>query len=80
MQEQLSVSLVIPMFNEEENIEHAIGCATAALERSTLSSPSVILKIFRELVTLYPEMRRPQQKGRKDRQEPASEPAEAPFH
>jgi glycosyltransferase involved in cell wall biosynthesis len=28
-----SVSLVIPMFNEEENIEHAIGCAVEALER-----------------------------------------------
>jgi glycosyltransferase involved in cell wall biosynthesis len=27
--------------------------------RSTLSSPAVILKIFRELVTLFPEMRRP---------------------
>jgi len=28
----LSVSLVIPMFNEEENIEHAISCAVSALE------------------------------------------------
>src|SRR5436309_7615840 len=27
-----SVSLVIPMFNEEENIEHAVGCAVSALE------------------------------------------------
>jgi glycosyltransferase involved in cell wall biosynthesis len=27
--------------------------------RSTLSSPTVILKIFRELVSLYPEMRHP---------------------
>jgi glycosyltransferase involved in cell wall biosynthesis len=27
-----SVSLVIPMFNEEESIEHAIACAVAALE------------------------------------------------
>ncbi len=35
MQKPLSVSLVIPMFNEEENIEHAIGCAAAALERCT---------------------------------------------
>jgi glycosyltransferase involved in cell wall biosynthesis len=26
-----SISLVIPMFNEEENIEHAIACATDAL-------------------------------------------------
>ncbi len=32
MQEQPSVSLVIPMFNEEENIEHAVDCAVAALE------------------------------------------------
>lgn len=47
--------------------------------RSTLSSPSVILKIFRELVTLYPEMRRPQRKGRKERQETVSEPVEAPI-
>ncbi|HSF43836.1 MAG TPA: glycosyltransferase family 2 protein [Thermoanaerobaculia bacterium] len=30
---------------------------------STLSSPSVIVKILRELVTLYPEMRRPRRKG-----------------
>jgi glycosyltransferase involved in cell wall biosynthesis len=28
----LSVSLVIPMFNEEENIEHAIACGVSALE------------------------------------------------
>lgn len=27
-----SVSLVIPMFNEEENIEHAVACAAEALE------------------------------------------------
>ncbi|HBL26216.1 MAG TPA: glycosyltransferase family 2 protein [Acidobacteria bacterium] len=27
-----SVSLVIPMFNEEENIEHAIACAAEALD------------------------------------------------
>jgi glycosyltransferase involved in cell wall biosynthesis len=33
MQEQPSVSLVLPMFNEEENIEHAIDCASAALEK-----------------------------------------------
>ena len=33
MQEQPSVSLVFPMFNEEENIEHALACAAAALER-----------------------------------------------
>jgi len=28
----LSVSLVIPMFNEQESIEHAIACAVSALE------------------------------------------------
>lgn len=28
-----SVTIVIPMFNERENIEHAIACATAALAR-----------------------------------------------
>jgi glycosyltransferase involved in cell wall biosynthesis len=28
----LSVSLVIPMFNEQENIEHAIACGVSALE------------------------------------------------
>ena len=53
--------------------------------RSTLSSPGVILKIFRELVTLFPEMRHPR---RRDRPDPAtasvggdsaaSEPASAP--
>ncbi|HEY3567494.1 MAG TPA: glycosyltransferase family 2 protein [Thermoanaerobaculia bacterium] len=48
--------------------------------RSTLSSPGVILKIFRELVTLFPEMRHPK---RRDRPAPAegsatSEPASAP--
>ncbi|HKI03874.1 MAG TPA: glycosyltransferase family 2 protein [Thermoanaerobaculia bacterium] len=44
--------------------------------RSTLSSPAVILKIFRELFTLYPEMRHPR---RKERREAAStEPVEAP--
>jgi glycosyltransferase involved in cell wall biosynthesis len=32
MQAPQSVSLVIPMFNEEENIEHAVDCAVAALE------------------------------------------------
>ena len=29
----LSVSLVIPMFNEQENIEHALDCGVEALER-----------------------------------------------
>ena len=42
---------------------------------STLSSPTVILKIFRELFTLYPEMRHPRRKGEA---EPTSEPVEAP--
>jgi glycosyltransferase involved in cell wall biosynthesis len=28
-----SVTIVIPMFNERENIEHAVSCATRALER-----------------------------------------------
>ena len=31
--------------------------------RSTLSSPAVIFKIFRELFTLYPEMRHPRRRG-----------------
>lgn len=35
MADRLSVSLVIPMFNEEENIEHALGCAVDALELYT---------------------------------------------
>ena len=39
---------------------------------STLSSPKVILKIFRELLTLYPEMRHPR---RVVPAEPAAEPA-----
>src|SRR4029434_8580404 len=33
MPERPSVSLVIPVFNEEENIAHALGCARAALDR-----------------------------------------------
>lgn len=40
--------------------------------RSTLSSPAVILKILRELVALYPEMRHPRRKS-------ASEPLDAPL-
>jgi glycosyltransferase involved in cell wall biosynthesis len=43
--------------------------------RSTLSSPAVILKILRELVALYPEMRHPR---RRDRSETAPEAVEAP--
>jgi glycosyltransferase involved in cell wall biosynthesis len=46
--------------------------------RSTLSSPGVILKIFRELVTLYPEMRHPRRRDRPAEGTPASEPASAP--
>jgi hypothetical protein len=33
-----SVSFVIPMFNEEENIEHAIDAAVDALTRSSSST------------------------------------------
>lgn len=33
MPERPSISLVVPMFNEQENIEHALATATAALER-----------------------------------------------
>ena len=44
---------------------------------STLSSPSVILKILRELVALYPEMRHPRRKDRREAQT-SSEPFEAP--
>ncbi|HEX3556757.1 MAG TPA: glycosyltransferase family 2 protein [Thermoanaerobaculia bacterium] len=48
--------------------------------RSTLSSPAVILKIFRELFALYPEMRRPRrrQPGAAEASEPA--PAPTPGH
>jgi glycosyltransferase involved in cell wall biosynthesis len=46
--------------------------------RSTLSSPAVILKIFRELFTLYPEMRHPRRRGEGAvRTEKASEPMPA---
>jgi glycosyltransferase involved in cell wall biosynthesis len=57
MQDRPSVSLVIPMFNEEENIAHALGCARDALERysgdyeilivddaSTDSSPEIVAR------------------------------------
>jgi len=43
---------------------------------STLSSPAVILKIFRELFALYPEMRHPRRRG-DGKAAPAAEPAEA---
>lgn len=38
---------------------------------STLSSPKIILKIFRELVKLYPDMRRPRRKEAAGRQRSA---------
>ncbi len=44
--------------------------------RSTLSSPAVILKILRELIALYPEMRHPQ---RRDRSTSSNGPVEAPV-
>lgn len=57
MQERPSVSLVIPMFNEEENIAHALACARDALDRysgdyeilivddaSTDSSPGIVAR------------------------------------
>lgn len=45
--------------------------------RSTLSSPAVILKIFRELITLYPEMRHPRRHARPAPKPANAEPAEA---
>src|SRR5262245_28674975 len=38
-----NVTLVIPMFNERENIEHAIACAIAALERHAGSFEIVVV-------------------------------------
>jgi glycosyltransferase involved in cell wall biosynthesis len=46
--------------------------------RSTLSSPAVILKIFRELIALYPEMRHPRRRGDQERPRETSEAVEAP--
>ncbi len=43
---------------------------------SHLASPAVILRILRELVTLYPDMRRPRPK-RRDASAPATEPSGA---
>ncbi len=45
--------------------------------KSTLSSPAVILKIFRELFDLYPEMRHPRRRGEERivAETPASLPA-----
>lgn len=37
------VSLVIPMFNEEETIEHAVRCAAAALERDSIDWEIIIV-------------------------------------
>jgi glycosyltransferase involved in cell wall biosynthesis len=47
---------------------------------STLSSPGVILKILRELVALYPEMRHPRRRGQPAAADDAAfpEPAELP--
>jgi glycosyltransferase involved in cell wall biosynthesis len=50
--------------------------------RSTLSSPAVILKIFRELITLYPEMHRPRRRDRPladPEPEPSPKPAGASY-
>jgi glycosyltransferase involved in cell wall biosynthesis len=38
-----TVSLVIPMFNEEENIEHAIACAVDALGRHAVGFEIVVV-------------------------------------
>jgi glycosyltransferase involved in cell wall biosynthesis len=47
--------------------------------RSTLSSPAVILKIFRELAALYPEMRHPRRRDHPpETPESTAEPVEAP--
>ena len=56
--ESRSVSMVIPMFNEQENIEHALDCAVSALElyggdyeivivddASTDSSPEMVRRL-----------------------------------
>ncbi|HYO16109.1 MAG TPA: glycosyltransferase family 2 protein [Thermoanaerobaculia bacterium] len=45
--------------------------------RSTLSSPTVILKIFRELISLYSEMRHPH---RREKPDALHDPAERPAH
>jgi len=43
MHNRPSVSLVIPMFNEEENIEHALGCAMVALDRHSRDYEIVVV-------------------------------------
>jgi hypothetical protein len=47
---------------------------------STLSSPTVILKIFRELITLYPEMRHPRRRGQLAPEGPPAAPDPAEAH
>jgi glycosyltransferase involved in cell wall biosynthesis len=48
---------------------------------STLSSPAVILKIFRELITLYPEMRHPRRRtGPAEAPSPQPVEAHSPGH
>jgi glycosyltransferase involved in cell wall biosynthesis len=47
--------------------------------RSTLSSPAVILKIFRELFTLYPEMRHPRRRSEGTAAPADTEKASAPI-
>jgi hypothetical protein len=47
--------------------------------RSTLSSPAVIVKIFRELVRLYPEMRHPRRREVREAATPVAAPEGAPF-
>lgn len=46
--------------------------------RSTLSSPAVILKIFRELARLYPEMRHPRRREAPQGTAPNNTPAASP--
>ena len=67
-----SISLVYPMFNEEENIERAVHFAEAGFKitqfgvdyfprnrgTSTLASPDVIIKMIQELVAFRMKMRR----------------------
>lgn len=48
--------------------------------RSTLSSPAVILKIFRELVALYPEMRRPRRRDRPQEETAGAVEVPTPSH
>jgi glycosyltransferase involved in cell wall biosynthesis len=46
--------------------------------RSTLSSPAVILQMLRELVSLYPSMRRPRRRAGRAGEAPGGRPAPAP--